>query len=87
MEIKLYSRLKTKAGDLVPSDTFRKIGNSQVVYMVIDLTKVDGFSSPVSLREDVIYCSNLETGELEIVQKAIEVERLIVKCTEVLVLI
>jgi len=87
MEIKLYSRLRSKVGDLVPSDTFRKIGTNKVVYMVIDLTKADEFSNPVLLRKDMVYCSNLETGELEAVERAIEVESVVLNCTEVPVLV
>lgn len=83
MEVKLYSRQSKKLEDVPISGVFKKVGSSQHVFMVVDLTQVDGFKEQVVLRTDVMYVINLASGVLTILPKNTDVEIVTIDCQEI----
>lgn len=74
MNVKLNGRMMKKVSDLNPGDTFIMVGKPHDVCMVIDLTKTDMFTSPLSLRDDVKYFTWINSGVIAIIPKGVEVE-------------
>lgn len=88
MEIKLRQREKIKAEALKPGDTFKLIDEPRVL-LVVDLSQHDMFKPGAdgkgpTLREDVVYYSELSTGVVGTVSKNVEVYRIQMKAEEVL---
>jgi len=88
MDIQLRSREKVKAEDLKPGQTFKEIQKARCL-QVIDLTQVDMFrelqaeGQKLVLRDDVVYCVDMETGIVDIIPKNQEVHLVNLRAKEV----
>lgn len=79
MEIQLRQREKVKIDSLKFGETFKLVDNTDVL-QVIDVSGEAAFKD--DMRTDVIYCSNLSRGDLEVLTRNLTVERVNLKVTE-----
>jgi len=88
VELVLRSRQKVKAEDLKSGQTFKEIQKARCL-QVIDLTQIDMFrelqaeGQKLVLRDDVVYCVDMETGIVDIIPKNQEVHLVNLRAKEV----
>lgn len=87
MEVILKSRKKVKIEEVQIGQAFKLIQKQQA-FQIVDLTKSDMFQNvapeqPPVLRENVVYCSDLATGIVEVFPKGMEVYAILVNVEEI----
>jgi len=88
MDVNLRSRRKIKAGEIPVGECFKEIQKARCL-QVIDLTQVDMFrelqaeGQKLVLRDDVVYCVDMETGIVDIIPKNQEVHLVNLRAKEV----
>ena len=83
MKIELKNRRKINLGELEAGGTFVSQG-SRYLFQVLNMVQHDVFTAdPPSLRPDLIYVVEVETGDLDAFPKTLEVEVVDVVVTEV----
>ena len=73
MDINLKSHRKVEVSTLIPGQTCRLIDKMKA-FLIVDMTKIDMFKnikdeSDLVLRDDVIYCVDMESGVLTVIPK------------------
>lgn len=80
--MKIFTRPRKKLSDLRSGDTFVLVGYD-TVYEVIDLTVGELYmTKDVILRDDIVYCIQVTSGVISMIQKNLEVEVVDLQMTE-----
>jgi hypothetical protein len=80
----MFKRPRAIASSFEPGSVFKLVGEDKCL-QVIDLTQVDGFKESPVLRQDVIYCSDVETGVVRVIPKNVDVEKVDLEISETVI--